>query len=71
MSARVVRVCRWRKSTLSYTMRERLGMDDMIYWDDYSEGLFIGGHNTAYSHHIALPRTAERAATRRACALTW
>jgi len=52
MSARVVRVCRWRKSTLSYTMRERLGMDDMIYWDDYSEGLFIGGHNTAYSLHV-------------------
>jgi len=43
---------KWRKSTLSYTMRERLGMDDMIYWDDYSEGLFIGGHNTAYSLHV-------------------
>lgn len=27
-------------------------MLDMIYWDDYSEGLFIGGHGTAYSLHV-------------------
>ena len=24
----------------------------MVYWDDYSEGLFIGGHGSAYSLHV-------------------
>jgi hypothetical protein len=38
----------WRKSTLATTMRERvetLGVDtrDFLYWDDYSEGTFLGG----------------------------
>jgi hypothetical protein len=33
-------------------MRERLGADSMVYWDDYSEGLFIGGHGSAYSLHV-------------------
>lgn len=41
-----------RKSSLLSTMRERLGESEMMYWDDYSEGLFIGGHNTAYSLHV-------------------
>eukprot|EP01050_Picozoa_sp_SAG11_P003260 SAG11_NODE_180_length_13278_cov_9.158434_11_plen_218_part_00 len=41
-------VRRWRKSWLESTLRERageLGLDarDMLYWDDYSEGTFIGG----------------------------
>lgn len=46
----------WRKSTLSTTMRERLhtlGMDvrSMVYWDDYSEGLFVGAGSSSYALH--------------------
>jgi len=46
-----------RKSTLSRTMRERchtLGVDvrKMLFWDDYSEGTFIGGNLSAYDLHV-------------------
>eukprot|EP00440_Ansanella_granifera_P018411 gb/GFBE01019996.1/.p1 GENE.gb/GFBE01019996.1/~~gb/GFBE01019996.1/.p1 ORF type:complete len:487 (+),score=112.63 gb/GFBE01019996.1/:1-1461(+) len=46
----------WRRSSLSTTMRERmykLGMDvqSMLYWDDYSEGFFIGAGSSGYDLH--------------------
>lgn len=46
----------WRKSTMKTTMRERmhkLGMDvrSMLYWDDYSEGLFCGAGSSGYDLH--------------------
>jgi len=52
-----------RKSTLSTTMREKmyqLGLDvhDMIYWDDYSEGFFIGGEKAAYHMHVDCIQTS-------------
>lgn len=49
---------RWRKSWLQATMRERaaesFGLDgrDMLYWDDYSEGTFIGGDQAGYKLHV-------------------
>eukprot|EP01047_Picozoa_sp_COSAG01_P078340 COSAG01_NODE_14441_length_1453_cov_3.726736_1_plen_284_part_01 len=46
-----------RRSALRRTMRERaaeLGLDgrDMLYWDDYSEGTFIGGDRAGYALHV-------------------
>jgi len=46
-----------RKSTMTTTMRERahlLGMDvrTMLFWDDFSEGFFIGGGNSSYGLHV-------------------
>lgn len=41
----------WRKSKLKTTMGERLGMQEMLYWDDYSEGTFVGGNGTAFNLH--------------------
>lgn len=46
-----------RKSTMTTTMRERahlLGMDvkTMLFWDDFSEGVFIGGGNSSYGLHV-------------------
>ena len=54
---------RWRKSSLSRTMRERaheLGLDgrDMLYWDDYSEGTFIGGDQAGYKIHVDCVQTS-------------
>jgi len=49
---------RWAKSTLKATMREQIGMDEMLYWDDYSEGLFIGRHGTAYNLHADQMQTS-------------
>jgi len=47
---------RKRKSTMQTTMRERmhkLGMDvqSMLYWDDYSEGFFVGANGSGYDLH--------------------
>jgi len=46
-----------RRSTLATTMRERLhqlGMDvrSMLFWDDFSEGMFCGGGFSAYDLHV-------------------
>eukprot|EP00405_Crypthecodinium_cohnii_P022995 CAMPEP_0206480312 /NCGR_PEP_ID=MMETSP0324_2-20121206/37196_1 /ASSEMBLY_ACC=CAM_ASM_000836 /TAXON_ID=2866 /ORGANISM="Crypthecodinium cohnii, Strain Seligo" /LENGTH=479 /DNA_ID=CAMNT_0053957029 /DNA_START=264 /DNA_END=1703 /DNA_ORIENTATION=+ len=46
-----------RKSTLAKTMRERchtIGADvrKMLFWDDYSEGLFVGGNFSTYDLHV-------------------
>ena len=54
---------RWRKSSLARTMRERaaeLGLDarDMLYWDDYSEGTFIGGDQAGYKIHVDCIQTS-------------
>eukprot|EP00928_Gymnodinium_smaydae_P000140 TRINITY_DN10050_c0_g1_i2.p1 TRINITY_DN10050_c0_g1~~TRINITY_DN10050_c0_g1_i2.p1 ORF type:complete len:516 (+),score=99.42 TRINITY_DN10050_c0_g1_i2:41-1549(+) len=54
---------RRRKSTLSSTMRERLlnhGLDvrRLLYWDDYSEGVFIGGDCAGYRFHVDCMQTS-------------
>uniref|UniRef100_A0A7S0F901 JmjC domain-containing protein n=1 Tax=Pyrodinium bahamense TaxID=73915 RepID=A0A7S0F901_9DINO len=46
-----------RKSTMETTMRERahkLGMEveNMLHWDDYSEGFFVGADNSGYGLHV-------------------
>eukprot|EP00928_Gymnodinium_smaydae_P007551 TRINITY_DN12705_c0_g3_i1.p1 TRINITY_DN12705_c0_g3~~TRINITY_DN12705_c0_g3_i1.p1 ORF type:complete len:445 (-),score=57.24 TRINITY_DN12705_c0_g3_i1:194-1528(-) len=56
-------VQRNRKSTLLTTMRERvhqLGVNvhDMMYWDDYSEGLFISGHGAGFDMHTDCIQTS-------------
>lgn len=48
-------VRRWRKTSMMRTMRESavaLGLDarDMLYWDDYSEGTFIGASHFSLGH---------------------
>lgn len=48
---------RKRKSSMMTTLRERLyrhGRDvqKMLFWDDYSEGFFVGGHLSAYDLHV-------------------
>lgn len=50
-------VRRWRKTSMMRTMRESavaLGLDarDMLYWDDYSEGTFIGALHFSRAHSL-------------------
>lgn len=54
---------RWRKTSMMRTMRESavaLGLDarDMLYWDDYSEGSFIGGDQAGYKIHVDCIQTS-------------
>jgi hypothetical protein len=54
---------RWRKTSMARTMRESaaaLGLDarDMLYWDDYSEGTFIGGDQAGYKIHVDCIQTS-------------
>lgn len=54
---------RHRRSALSRTMREACvdkGLDarDMLYWDDFSEGTFIGGDRAGYAVHVDCIQTS-------------
>ena len=54
---------RHRRSALTQTMRECVfghGLDarDMLYWDDYSEGTFIGGDKAGYLVHADCIQTS-------------
>jgi len=47
---------RHRRTSLSTTLRERLSMlgmdvESMLYWDDYSEGMFVGSGESGYVLH--------------------
>lgn len=40
------------KTTLRRTMRDRVGAEDAVYWDDYSEGLFVSSNGAGYNLHV-------------------